>query len=511
MSEQKIDEVGAGDELVFNALLQNPELVANVLTTRSGLFQQLFDPRRDIDEECGYVETVTEEMYRKMYDREMGLRVVNVYPEETWKVLPAIYEDPDANKSTPFEESLDAFGKQHQLFHYMQRVDELSGIGHYGVVLWGLDDGLPMWMPVEGSETWEESTGKPSVTKSPERHVIYIRVLDASLVKIAEYEKDVTKPRYSLPLFYNITLADPRNVNGGEYANPPEFTEQKVHWSRITHIADNRKTSEVQGSPRMQAVWNRLCDLRKVLGGSAEMFWQGGFPGISLETQPGLENAALDEDRTTKMMYNYRNKLQRHLALTGMTAKSLSPQIADPTASFTVHIKAICVTLGVPFRVFMGIEEGVVSGDQATQAWDGRLKNRQSRYVTPMIIDTILQRLIDYGVLQPTAEPRGWVVEWPDLTARTESDKAAVALQKTDAMAKYVAGGVDTLIPPIEYLTQVLGFDDDTAKAIIEAAIEHIEGIADENTAAPAHGLTPPELRQEGGVTTKKSSQQEEE
>ena len=123
------------------------------------------------------------------------------------------------------------------------------------------------------------------------------------------------------------------------------------------------------------------------------MYWRGGFPGIALETQPGLENAELDKESTREMMAAYMNGLQRYLALTGMTAKSLAPQIADPTASFEVLIKAICVTIGVPYRVFMGIEEGVVSGDQATKAWNGRIANRQTRYITPMLIDPVLQTL----------------------------------------------------------------------------------------------------------------------
>src|ERR1017187_6461663 len=80
----------------------------NVLSTsRTELLRHLFDPRRDIDEECGYPKAVSELAYRTMFDREMGRRVVNVYPEETWKKLPIIYEDPDATKDTPFEKDLD--------------------------------------------------------------------------------------------------------------------------------------------------------------------------------------------------------------------------------------------------------------------------------------------------------------------------------------------------------------------------------------------------------------------
>jgi hypothetical protein len=477
----------------------NAEMILNAFTSRSDMLGKLFDPRRDIDDECGYAKTINETQYRQMYDREIGRRVVNVYPEETWKKMPRVYEDADPEVSTPFEESLAAFESKHHLFHFMQRADELSGIGHYGVILWGVGDGKQLHEPVDGWESWEESTGSPRTTEAPENRIHFIRVLDESLCRVGSYEADVGNPRYGLPTSYVITLVDPRNLESDATVTQPNKNDTVVHWTRITHLADNRKTSETIGTPRMEPVWNRLYDLRKVLGGSGEMYWKGGFPGISLETQPGLENATLDKEATREMMSDYMNGLQRYVALTGMSAKSLAPQISDPSQTFEVQIKAICVTLGIPYRVFMGIEEGVVSGDQATQAWAGRLMNRQERYVTPMLIDPIIQRLIEYGALKPTAEPQGWNVEWPDLTAPNEKDKAEVAVRKTDAFAKYVAGGVDTLIPPLAFLTIVCGMEEDSAMAILDAAIEHIGAFsgddAVEGEIVPGRVPTPPELQ----------------
>jgi len=484
------------------ALLANlAGMVANTIqgsTQRADWLRRIFDPRRDINTECGYPDIIVSLAYRIMYDRELGRRVVNVFPEETWKQFPVIYEDEDAANETPFEQDLDALEKRHHLLHYLQRADELSGVGHYGVILWGLSDGLSMSQPVAGCESWEESTGGMKTAAVPvlneqrqKRRVLFIRVLDESLVSVADYETNQNSPRYGMPNNYLITLADPNRVSDQQTATPPDLNKMRVHWSRVTHVADNRKTSEVMGTPRQEPVWNRLCDLRKVLGGSGEMFWKGGFPGISLETNPGLENIQLDVAATRRMMDDYQNGLQRYLALENMTAKSLAPQIADPTQSFEVQIKAICVTLGVPYRVFMGIEEGVVSGDQATKAWAERLRNRQARYVTPMIINPVIQRLIDYGVLAPTAKPGGWTTEWPDLLIMTPEEKAKVAGLVTDALSKYLQGGVDTLVPPLQYLTQVCGMQDETARAVLEAAVEHIEDVEDDEETVPGH-VTPP-------------------
>lgn len=475
--------------------------VAQGTTQRAEWLRRIFDPRRDLNKDCGYPDIIQIIAYRLMYDRELGRRVVNVFPEETWKQFPIIYEDEDAETDTPFEADLDALEHRHHLLHYLQRADELSGIGHYGIILWGLSDGKPLDQPVDGCDQWEESTGgmaqQPEVpvlnAETTKRSVLYIRVLDESLVSVAEYERRQTSPRYGQPTYYLITLADPNRVNGSQVVTEPDLTKTRVHWSRVTHVADNRKTSEVFGTPRQEPVWNRLCDLRKVMGGSGEMFWKGGFPGISVETNPGLDNVQIDIAATRKMIDSYMNGLDRYMALENMSAKSLAPQVADPTNHFEVQIKAICVTLGVPYRVFLGIEEGVVSGDQATKAWAERLRNRQARYVTPMIINPVIQRLIDYGVLAPTAEPRGWTTEWPELMVLTAEEKAKVAGLVTDALSKYMQGGVDALIPPLQYLTQVCGMTDESARAILEAAIEHIDDVEADSETVPGR-LTDPNV-----------------
>jgi len=57
----------------------------------------------------------------------------------------------------------------------------------------------------------------------------------------------------------------------------------------------------------------------------------------------------------------------------------------------------------------------------------------------------------------------------------SDQEKSTVSLQKTEAMAKYVGGGVDQLIEPQNYLTKVLDFSDDEAEEIIEATAGYVE------------------------------------
>ena len=71
------------DPILLNMLRNDASLMRTTLLTK------LFDPRRDLDDECGYPKSISTEQYRRMYEREgIANRVVGVYPEESWNEDP---------------------------------------------------------------------------------------------------------------------------------------------------------------------------------------------------------------------------------------------------------------------------------------------------------------------------------------------------------------------------------------------------------------------------------------
>ena len=339
--------------------LQNPEIIDQrtvfneYLMSRTRLINKLTDPRRDIDVECGYLETEPDiTIYRQLYDRDdIAARVVNVYPDECWSVYPEVYEKEDLGE-TMFEEAWERILFEHNIWSYCHRVDELSGIGSFGGMLFGFDDGRGMQEPVDGLNVM----GKRNPTVK-EKNLTFIRCFDESVIKINSYQTNPRNPRYGMPETYLIDVADPTSGAGSASVLPPSRS-MVVHWSRVLHVADNRKNSEIFGQPRIKPVLNRLQDLKKILGGSAEMFWKGAFFGLSIETLPEIlaqTDVDVDQESIKQDMYRYMNKLQRYILLNGMTAKPLTPQVADPSSHIEQQIQAICITLGVPYRIFLGL------------------------------------------------------------------------------------------------------------------------------------------------------------
>ena len=450
---------------VTKALVANYTDYRTSLMSRSEYMWRLMDdPRKDINAECGYPYIPTVFMYRQWYDREgIATRVVNVYPDECWSVYPELYED-ESSHETPFERAWADLIDDHMInpWHYLHRVDGLSGIGSFGILLLGFDDGGELSEPVPG--IMADGSRDPDSTK--EHRLLYLRAFDQTLVQVQSYETDRSNPRYGQPRSYYVKFMDPLLLSTSVQPSIQDYTTQIVHWTRVIHIADNRMSSEVFGVPRQQCVLNRLFDLRKILGGSGEMFWRGSMPGWAFETPPELgTDVELDDQSIKDQMEAMQSGLQRYIALTGMKARSLAPQVSSPTQHVDEQIRAICTSIGVPMRIFQGTESGHLASQQDAVTWNRRLRRRQQIYLTPYVIGPFVRRLVAAGVLP---KPKKFFVNWDDLNSVGDEERANIALKKAQAIFQYVSGKCETALPLREFFILVMGMSPQQADFLIK-------------------------------------------
>ena len=196
----------------------------------------------------------------------------------------------------------------------------------------------------------------------------------------------------------------------------------------------------------------------------------------------------------------FQNNLQRYMATVGVKVNSLAPQVADPTNHIEAQVKAICITLDVPYRIFMGTEKAELASSQDVKTWRTRCNQRNNDYTSPLVVRPVVDRLIALKCLPAPKDVEGYVTKFPDLNTETEQERADVASKQTECLTKYVSGGVDQLVPPQEYLTEFLKMPSDKAEAILKAAEKHVadteasdaEAALEEAAAAAAAGLPAP-------------------
>lgn len=421
----------------------------------------------DIDKECGYPESLTPEALWKWFKREdMGYRMVVIKPETCWASNPTIIENNDA-VPTDFEKSIVDLNKNFNLWNYLQRADVVSGIGDFGVMMLGINDGKDFATPVEGVDGGTEGLGR-----STKKHKLeYIRIFAQHQITVATTVNDPKNARFGLPEMYTLLFENEDYTNSGGVAHTKVgagtdvvSASKNVHWTRIVHMADNRDTSDVFGNSRLQRIYNRLLDLRKVVGGSGEMYWKGAFPGLSLESQPDFADAEFNKEEVKKSLDDYQNGLNRYLALQGITVKSLTPQVIDPTSYYKMLVMAIAICEGIPYRILLGAEEGKQAGNQDAVQWNKKMEGRREQYLNPWIIKPVIDRLIAMGVLEEVE----YKIKWAPLNEQTLSEQIENALNRTKALAEYMRGGVDMIVTPEDFLKIFLKMDDGEVKTIID-------------------------------------------
>jgi hypothetical protein len=459
-------------------------LVANIMLQRAELMRSLLDQTRDIDSDCHYpTGYLNPKLYWDLYQREpIATRTVEVYPKESWSVQPTVFEDENVDTVTPFEEAWDALGKQLRgeqsfyqeeeasvVFDFLCDADIKCGIGHYAAILLGFDDGAPLDQPIDLIDAGKSTKAAQSASSSSgaSRRLLFMQVYPETAVQINALESDIQSPRYGQPTEYDISMMDPLEFSSlGIGASLPS-NRAVVHWSRVVHVSE----SGVLHTPRMRPVLNRLLDARKIYGGSAEMFWRGAFPGYAIKTQPQLgADVDINREDVKQQLTDYSNALQRFLVLMGMDITALAPQVSDPSGQIDKILECICIQLGIPKRIFMGSERGELASGMDAVAWNNRIRQRQLGVITPRIIIPFVDRLIATKVLPRPA--KGYRVSWPDLTSKSDEEKAGIATQRTQAISAYVAGQLETTLAPMDFWTRIMGFTEDEAQSIIDNAEE---------------------------------------
>jgi hypothetical protein len=501
------------------------EVVANQMTLfRRDLTERLaLDPRRDLNRECGFPETseLTPQRYQELFDRNpFASRAVEVMEREAYSCTPSVYEDEDSETVTEFETDWDGLGAQLRgeqswfqeeegslVWEALCRAGINAGIGRYGVLLIGFDDGKPLDQPVDGVMDGKRPSKK--------RRLLYLRSFPESLAPITRYETDQANPRYGQPTEYLITFSDPQQDQGSSIGMP--LATQRVHWTRVIHLArtaENAGPSEWLATPILRPLVNNLMNLDKVYGSDGEAFWKNCLIKLLLESDPDVQGNPADHRDAIE---NFANSLQPYLGLAGFKAKTVAPAVVDPTAHVEVNVMAICVKLTTPKRVFMGSEVGQLASIQDRQSWDGRVRGHRKLYTTPKVIVPFVDRLIAAGVL---AEPKGgkptvnrwqpvrnaagkpvadavqttggYRVQWPLADSLTADEKATIALQRTQAMAAYVAGGLNVLMSEMDYLTRELHYTEEEAQTILDnTEAEQAKRDEEAQALADEHGMVP--------------------
>jgi hypothetical protein len=408
---------------------------------------------RDIYQALGYKDPLTYADYWSHYSRQdIAKAIIDRPVKATWQGQLELIESEDAEK-TEFEKAWNDLNKRLKLRSLLSRVDRLTGIGRYGVLLLGLDD-------VKDQQGFVNP-----VKEDGKRQLMYIKPFGENSAKIDTPESDPSNPRYGMPKIYSIQVAD---VASGSSSTV------RVHYSRCLHILDDHLESEVIGIPRLESVFNRLMDLEKLVGGDAEMFWRGARPGYQGVVDKDFQMTQTLKDDLITQLDEMEHNLRRYLVNEGVTLQALAQQIADPKSHFDTIISCISAVTGIPKRILMGSERGELASTQDTGEWKTYVQSRREDHAEPHIIQPFADRLIELKIL-PKPETGNYKVDWLDLFSISEKERVEIGKARANAVREYTTNPMaQMIVTPDEFKEYFLGYTQmqiDYSKKLIAAGI----------------------------------------
>jgi len=388
-----------------SAILRQASSVLMARDKMSNLVGKTYEGDRDLYKYLGYKRNLSYEDYSQRYDRGgIAARIIDAYPQATWRNPPKVKEAGVRKRATEFEREWEKLVKSMGLFHYLERLDKIAGVGRWGAMLLGAPGAL---------ETPLSSGG-----------VMYFSVFSEKSAQIDSYVTNEHSPRYGKPEFYKIAMATGNDLNA--------VIAKKVHYSRVLHAADGLLESEIIGVPRLQKVWNYLDDLDKIMGGAGEAFWRVVDRGIHFDVDPEAEFETEDQDDLNDELEEYTHNLKRFVVTHGVTSKVLGSETPNPQGAANTSLMLISGTTGIPKRILTGAEQGQLASEQDERNFNARVKERQTSYAMPMLLLPLIERLITAGAVP---RPKNEIeAEWPDTSILTEKERADIAARKSQAV-----------------------------------------------------------------------------
>lgn len=392
--------------------------------------------RTKLYEEFGYPSELDFDRYYRAYERNpVAYAAVHKLLDSCWVDKPTII-DGDENKesttTTPWETAATKLLARH--WPKIKDADRRNLVGKYSALLIQFRDG----------REWKEPVDSAVVKRLGDRAVVKLIPAWESQIKPGNFDTDTMSETYGEPVNYQFN--EQPVGDDGTYGPVRSVT---VHPDRVIILCEGSEDENMlSGVPFLRAGYNKLLDLEKISGGSAEGFLKNASRqlGIAFDAQTDMVTIAAQakEAGYANIGEAMNDKIARMnrgtdaaLVMQAGTPSVLSVAAADPSPSWTVAANEFSSSIQCPFTILFGQQTGRLASDEDKTDWAKRCNGRRWGFMTS-VIKSILERFWTLGVID--APQSGEVtLAWSDLLAPSEKEKIsnmqalADVAQKTQA------------------------------------------------------------------------------
>jgi len=421
------------------------------------LLGQQYGSQRQLYDALGYERQLRVAHYIAKYNRGPGIArgIVEKPIMDCWSgELKVVEAEETSEDETEFERVSREFlqGRYTRIkpSARMRSADRWCRILKYSLILIGVQDSaLEEGRPSSLSNAVDDS----SVNSMED--IKYLSIFDERDVDWSEItlDKDPTSERYLLPETYNIDFGD-------------DVGSQDVHHSRLLHIVEEPDKDELKSPSVYKSIFNRLEDLEKLLGGSAEMFWRAAWPGLVLTPPTDADGVPMkfedDGQPIHEQIRKYRMNLDRVHQVNGNLEK-LDTQVADPLNHVMVQYQDISSDIDIPMSILRGNETGERATAEDRQMYNDFIFTRRVEHCEEQIVRGLYDRFLEWGAMPETQSGENGIsvykTIWPPTEQLNRSQEADVALKWAQAYQTASGGEPLKVATAAEIRKKVLELD----------------------------------------------------
>lgn len=411
-----MSELTSGEQFLVNALAE----IGRGRSLYGG--RQGNTKRTKLYEEFGYPDQLTFDHYYRAYERNpVAYAAVHKLLESCWTDKPTIIdgdENKESTETTSWEKAATKLLNKH--WAKIKDADRRNLVGRYSALLIQFKDG----------REWKEPVDSNVVSRLRDKAIVKLIPAWESQIKPGNFDTDTMSETYGEPINYQFN--EQPVGDDGTYGPVRSIT---VHPDRVIILCEGSEDENMlSGVPFLRAGYNKLLDLEKISGGSAEGFLKNASRqlGISFDAQTdmaaiakmakeaGYEN--LGEAMNDKMMKLNRGTDSALVTQSGTTSV-LSVAAADPSPSWTVTANEFTSSVQCPFTIQFGQQTGRLASDEDKTDWAKRCNSRRWGHQTS-VVTKFIERCWKTGVIEPPTSGEV-TLAWSDLLAPSEKDKIA--------------------------------------------------------------------------------------
>lgn len=375
------------------------------------------DTMHNIYLDFGYSQNLDFFNYWNMY-RRFGIakNVCDLPVDITWMRQPEVKSD-----NEQFVREFERVADQLSFWIRLSAIDKRQRVGRYAGMFMRVRDGKKPSDPIDGRLNGIGA-------------IMQMVPLYEGQLEVLETDNDPMSERYGLPRMYEF--------NGGSVGNRNDkiASSFSIHPDRIVIISEDADNGGIYGMSSLEAPYNSLMDLRKILGGGGEGFYKNSAQSIVFDLKDGA-SAKANETLLNRFNEQYddfaRNRARRAIWTPGMEAKTLQSDLVNPKDFFFNSLYDVAASCKIPATVLIGQQTGRLASSEDSRSFLSMINSRRENFGTESI-NALIDWFIRFGVL-PMAQ---YEVEWDDLLALSQNEQLDNA-QKMAAIndAQFKSGG----------------------------------------------------------------------